>query len=565
MSNKASSSNSLPKSVWILFIASVATIMGLSLIGPVLPGIAKNFHGSPLEISLMYTSYNAAMAIAMLLSGYLSSKLGIKKTLMLGLVFIGVFASCVGFATNLSQVILFRGLWGIGNAIFFATGFTATIALAGKARKKAISLFEAATGIGMAVGPFIGGVLGGFSWNYPFFAIGLVMILVLVIIAASLPRNVEDKEGIINTDASILDPIYALKNRSIAVVGLSACLYNFGFFALLAYAPLVMNLPPFTLGMVFLAFGVMVALVSYFISPIIQDKIGTIKGIYINLALFTIILILMAVGIRTSNVNLMLISIVIGGALVGNLNPMFSNAIVEVSTIDKASTSSSYSFLRFLSGGIAPATAGALAIISADAPFYVGGVILLISLLILILNRNYIKNLIQTNKKREADKNDDEKIYDLNVEDIMTSKIFIKSTSSINDFLKILTERKLSGLPVVDDNNALIGMISDGDVIRYFYPEGEPVHDFLYEVFIEDEKLNENLKDKIKDPVGKIMKTQDIFYVKTDDNFKKALEILSHHTFKQIPVLDEDNKVVGIINRSNLNENLLKHMSRISK
>jgi MFS family permease len=364
----------------------------------------------------------------MLLSGYLSSKLGIKKTLMVGLVFIGVFATCIGFSSSLPQVIFFRGLWGIGNAIFFATGFTATIALAGKARGKAISLFEAATGIGMAVGPFIGGVLGGFSWTYPFFAIGLMMIIVLVIIAASLPRNVEDKEGIIKSDASILDPVYALKNRSIAIVGLSACLYNFGFFALVAYAPLVMNLSPFSLGIVFLAFSVMIDLTSYFISPKIKKKIGTIKGIYINLLIFIVILISMAVGIRTANVNLMLVSIVIAGGLVGNLNPLFSNAIVEVSTIDKSSTSSSYSFLRFLSGGIAPISAGALAIISSDTPFYIGGIILLISLLILIFNRNYIKKLIETNKKKEADETDDSKIYELKVKDFMTSKVSINET-----------------------------------------------------------------------------------------------------------------------------------------
>ncbi|MEN6593307.1 MAG: hypothetical protein ABFC12_08735 [Methanobacterium sp.] len=59
----------------------------------------------------------------------------------------------------------------------------------------------------------------------------------------------------------------AMKYRSIATIGMSNCLYNFGFFALLAYAPLALGLTPLTMGVIFLGWGVLLARTSYFMSP----------------------------------------------------------------------------------------------------------------------------------------------------------------------------------------------------------------------------------------------------------------------------------------------------------
>src|SRR5689334_18070313 len=75
---------SQPRSVWAVFFACVIAFMGLGLVDPILPAIAKNLHATPSEVTLLFTSYNAVMAVAMLITGAISSRLGIKWTLVMG-------------------------------------------------------------------------------------------------------------------------------------------------------------------------------------------------------------------------------------------------------------------------------------------------------------------------------------------------------------------------------------------------------------------------------------------------------------------------------------------------
>ncbi len=56
------------------------------------------------------------------------------------------------------------------------------VTVAGVSKTKSIVLFEAAVGIGVAAGPLIGGILGQFSWRYPFIGIGVMMVIVFFII-----------------------------------------------------------------------------------------------------------------------------------------------------------------------------------------------------------------------------------------------------------------------------------------------------------------------------------------------------------------------------------------------
>lgn len=58
------------------------------------------------------------------------------------------------------------------------------------------------------------------------------------------------------------------------------------------------------------------------------------------------------------------------------------------------------------------------------------------------------------------------------------------------------------------------------------------------------------------------MHKEPIYTVKEDDTFEKAIHILSQHHFKQLPVLDAQDKVTGIISRGDINNNLIKLLSQ---
>ena len=554
-SNNSIKNGGLPSSVWILFIAIIAALMGMGLIGPVLPTLSKQLAASPSEVTLLYSSYNLVMAVGALITGAISTRLGLKRALLVGIVIIGVFAAIAGFATNIWTIIGLRGLWAIGSSIFFATGLAAMVTLAGVAKARSIVLYEAAVGIGVAAGPLIGGVLGQFSWRYPFMGIGVMMAVVFVLLLIKLP-NVKEDLGT-KSKTSLRDPFRAMKHRSIATLGTANCLYNFGFFTLLAYSPLALGLSPLSLGVIFLGWGVLLGLSSYFMAPKLKERFGTIKPLYLMLALFTVLLLIM--GIWTSDILIMSTCIIISGLLFGNSNGLFSNAVMDASPFEASTTSAAFSFLRMIGGAIAPFTAGILAeIYSPHVPFLVGGCFVLGAIMLIVLNHDYLSQITKKIVKEKP------KVSILKVKDFMIPDVIsIKPDATIKELLKLLTKHHIGGVPVVDNQNKLIGIVSDGDIIRYLAPKEESVRDFIYDIFIEEgETEQEILKDKINTTIDKLMPKKQIYTLKEDDTFENAIQILSQHHFKKIPVLDLDGKVMGIISRGDVDKNLMKILSQ---
>ena len=87
-----------PKAVWAVAFASVVAFMGIGLVDPILKPIADNLNASPSQVSLLFTSYMAVMGVAMLITGVVSTTIGAKRTLMVGLVLIIVFSGLAGRA-----------------------------------------------------------------------------------------------------------------------------------------------------------------------------------------------------------------------------------------------------------------------------------------------------------------------------------------------------------------------------------------------------------------------------------------------------------------------------------
>ena len=554
-SNNSIKNGGLPSSVWILFIAIIAALMGMGLIGPVLPTLSKQLAASPSEVTLLYSSYNLVMAVGALITGAISTRLGLKRSLLVGIVIVGVFAAIAGFATNIWTIIGLRGLWAIGSSIFFATGLAAMVTLAGVAKARSIVLYEAAVGIGVAAGPLIGGVLGQFSWRYPFMGIGVMMAVVFVLLLIKLP-NVKEDLGT-KSKTSLRDPFRAMKHRSIATLGTANCLYNFGFFTLLAYSPLALGLSPLSLGVIFLGWGVLLGLSSYFMAPKLKERFGTIKPLYLMLALFTVLLLIM--GIWTSDILIMSTCIIISGLLFGNSNGLFSNAVMDASPFEASTTSAAFSFLRMIGGAIAPFTAGILAeIYSPHVPFLVGGCFVVGAIVLIVLNHDYLSQITKKIVKEKP------KVSILKVKDFMIHDVVsVKPDATIKELLKLLTKHHIGGVPVVDNQNKLIGIVSDGDIIRYLAPKEESVRDFIYDIFIEEgETEQEILKDKINTTVDKLMPKKQIYTLKEDDTFENTIQILSQHHFKKIPVLDLEGKVMGIISRGDVDKNLMKILSQ---
>src|SRR5690606_34679506 len=124
--------------------------------------------------------------IAMFLTSWVSGRVGVRKTLVFGLILIILFAALAGASSTVGEVIGFRAGWGLGNALFISTALAAIVGAASGGTRQAIVLYEAALGVGLAIGPLVGGALGAISWRGPFFGTAALMAIALVAILAML-------------------------------------------------------------------------------------------------------------------------------------------------------------------------------------------------------------------------------------------------------------------------------------------------------------------------------------------------------------------------------------------
>lgn len=374
-----------PKAVWAVAFACVIAFMGLGLVDPILPAIASQLDATQSQVELLFTSYFLVTGIAMIITGAVSSRAGHKRTLLVGLGLIVIFSALAGASGSIGSIVAFRAGWGLGNALFIATALAVIVEVSTAGTERAVILYEAALGLGISVGPLLGGLLGGISWRGPFLGVAVLMSIGFVAILALLPSIPKAEHK-----SSVLDPIRALKHRGLLTLGLTALCYNFGFFTLLAYTPFPLRLDAHGLGLVFFGWGIMLAVTSVFVAPRLQERFGTLPTMYAMLLLVSVDLLVMGLGI--SSRLLLIVAVIVGGAFLGTNNTLITTAVMKSSPVERPVASAAYSFVRFVGGGIAPFLAGKLAEwFVPSIPFYVGSAAVVLSIVVLLLGRSYLK------------------------------------------------------------------------------------------------------------------------------------------------------------------------------
>src|ERR1700756_4545291 len=340
--------------------------MGIGLVDPILKPIADNLNASPSQVSLLFTSYMAVMGVAMLVTGVVASRSGPKRTLLVGLLVIIAGAGLAGMSGSVMGIVGWRALWGLGNALFIATALVAIVSSAQGSVAQAIILYEAALGLGIAVGPLVGGVLGSISWRGPFFGVSALMAFALIVTTFLLPSTPRAEHA-----TTLADPFRALRHRGLLGVSITALLYNFGFFPLLAFTPFPLDMTAHQIGLIFFGWGLALAFTSVVVAPKLQRRFGTVRVLIVNLLALSLLLAVMAIGTDVKAV--LATCVVIGGLLIGVNNTLITETVMKAAPIERGVASAGYSFLRFGGAAVAPWLAGALAeTFNAHLPFWMG-------------------------------------------------------------------------------------------------------------------------------------------------------------------------------------------------
>ena len=371
-------------SALVVATTCMSSFMGVGLVDPILKTIAAQLDATPAQTTLLFTSYMLVTGVVMLFTGFLSSRIGLKKTLMAGLFIIVIFAGLGGLSNNINTLIGLRAGWGVGNALFVSTALASIVSMLVGNTEKAIMMYEAALGCGMAVGPLVGGILGSGSWRYPFYGVATLMFLGFIALAFLLPEAEKPK-----TKVGFWEWVKALSNHKLRSVGLIALLYNFGFFTLLAYAPfLLVGYSELEVGFVFFGWGVLLAIASIFVAPVLEKKFTTYRTILVAFIFFIICLALLGAG--ASFQVLVPISIVLSGFFQGIINTLLTTIAMEIPGLQRNVASSSYSFVRFFGGALAPFIAGEIGEKMGESyAFYFAAIIVVISVVCIIYHHNY--------------------------------------------------------------------------------------------------------------------------------------------------------------------------------
>ncbi len=217
--------------IYATALTAFFAIAGIAVVDPILPVIGEEIRASTWQIELLFTAYIAVMALGMIPAVMATGRFGYKKILATGVSLVAVAAVLAALSTSIGQLAALRGLWGLGNAMFFATAMVLLVSLAND-REWVVELFETCVGLGFAVGPLLGGLLGGISWRVPFFVCGVFMLVALLVSVTRLKDPAEKPAPL------RVGQVFRLfrKPGFLALAAVTAA-YNFCFFVVLRVHP----------------------------------------------------------------------------------------------------------------------------------------------------------------------------------------------------------------------------------------------------------------------------------------------------------------------------------------
>lgn len=161
----------------VLFATVLVDMVGFGIVLPLLPYYAEEFGASPLEVTLLIASFSAMQFVAVPIWGRVSDSLGRRPFIIAGLFASAVSYLIFGFAESLTALFISRVAAGAaGGTISVAQAYVADTT-GPEDRAHGLGMLGAAAGLGILIGPAIGGYFSQFGYSMPgFIAAGLCVV-----------------------------------------------------------------------------------------------------------------------------------------------------------------------------------------------------------------------------------------------------------------------------------------------------------------------------------------------------------------------------------------------------
>jgi predicted MFS family arabinose efflux permease len=206
---------------------------------------------------------------------------------------------------------------------------------------------------------------------------------------------------------SLADPFRALKHKALLLLALTAVFYNIAFFTILAAGPFALpDAGILQIGWIFFGWGLLLAITSVLVAPVLQRWFGTLPSMVGALALFTVDLATMAVF--TQHTMVIIVGIILAGAFIGINNTLITEAVMKSAPVERPVASAAYSFVRFIGGAVGPYVALKLGEkVNPHAPFWFGAAGAFVAVVIVALSARRIHRTIHADEVPAAHSEDE--------------------------------------------------------------------------------------------------------------------------------------------------------------
>lgn len=152
------------------------------------------------------------------------------------------------------------------------------------------------------------------------------------------------------------------------------------------------------------------------------------------------------------------------------------------------------------------------------------------------------------------------------VSDVMTSDVVsVRDDTPLKEIARLMHERRISGVPVVGDDDRLEGIVSEADLLALEEERVEPKRRRSFvEWFIDPKRLAE-IEARAEDVRAKDIMTRDVVTVAPEAPIREAIKTMLDAGVKRLPVVDEGGKLVGIASRTDLISPMLREDDEIER
>jgi CBS domain-containing protein len=149
----------------------------------------------------------------------------------------------------------------------------------------------------------------------------------------------------------------------------------------------------------------------------------------------------------------------------------------------------------------------------------------------------------------------------MNVADIMTQPVVsVEPETTIAEAAQLLLQHRISGLPVVDPNGTVVGVVTEGDLLRRAETGTERHHARWLEFLIAPGRLAQEYAHANARKVGEVM-SPDVVAVAPGDSLDEVVRLMERRQVKRLPVIAAG-RLVGIVSRANLVRAMLDNLPK---